>query len=283
MKSTFRILRRGTLACAALQLAWLALDPTGPTLLPNLVGLASHATTWWILHHLYPAHMGLEQPATYAAVGLLIAHQTAWMWSWVGTGGGLMHIAAVLASLVWPVPTLLILSAADGEGQLPLAMSPRAAALDSALSAGSSIPGSPAAAHSGQPGSPFYDARRQVARSLHHRQAAAAAAHPLLPTDTAREGDQLSGARGLLQSLHVRKGSAGSSCDGGGSSSSRGLANGWGFAEALLQQGGQQQKARRSRVVRVLDGVARVLGKHTASILPVTQQPPVVSQQRRDA
>jgi hypothetical protein len=132
-------------------------------------------------------------------------------------------------------------------------------------------------------------------KALHHRHLAAGGthAHPLLPTDTAHQGDQADGAasgsvlpgHSLLHSLHMRKASAGScsSDGGGGSSSGGGCGSPWAVAEALhlQQQQGQQGhhhrrggKQHRSRVVKAMDGVWELLGRHGASLLPITRSVP---------
>lgn len=260
IKTTFRWAKHGTQLCAILQLLWLVLDPS--MMWPNTIGLLSHATSWAILKFHYPHHMGFEQPATYAALVLLVLHQTAWIYYWLHLGPGPMwQITAVLAAVVWPVPTLLILSA-GGESDLPVTMGPGGHG-DGRLSG--SQPGTPSSSTSQhQPGSPFMDTARR--RSKHPLHQSYHSADTVLPADVT---GRISGSD-VLHSMHLRRASASSSNGGDGSGS--GNFSSW----LALEQRQQQQpsgKQRRSRVVRALDALHALVGRHAPALLPVSQVP----------
>lgn len=118
VRTSYRIIRRLTQWCAAVQALWLLGDRAA--WLPNLLGLLSHADSWLLLRQ-HPDHE-LGHPLSIAAVLLLLAHQTSWILWWFGRGGSGWQVACVLAGLVWPVPTMLLLSSASGEA-LPTAAS----------------------------------------------------------------------------------------------------------------------------------------------------------------
>jgi hypothetical protein len=125
---SFRLIKRATQCSLAAQLAWLLLDRSA--LLPNLVGMASHGSSWLLLRH-HPHHLDTALPLCAAAVGLLVAHQTSWIYWWFSTKGVSWAVVSVLASLVWPVPTMLLLSSASSDSALPVCSplaSPTAAA-----------------------------------------------------------------------------------------------------------------------------------------------------------
>lgn len=252
LRSTHRILKRACLLVGALQAAWLLFDHS--LALPNAVGVASHAVSWHTLATLYPHHMGLDQPSTYATVILLIAHQTAWIYTWVHESG-MVPVLAVLATVVWPVPTVLILSAGT-EPDLPISAQ-HSAVLAAAAADSSSTPGSPiVGGSSSQPGSPFFDAaRRQVRHTLHKRLHSGGA--PLLP-DSAPEADQQrrSSLSGLLAHGLRSKGS------GEGAGSAGLVSSPWGAAADTLHYQHQQQpprKRHRSRVVKAMDDLMQLL------------------------
>lgn len=253
MKTTFRLIKRGTIFCASLQLLWLILDRQ--LFWPNLIGLASHANSWLMLKYHYPNHMGLDQPPTIIALVLLVVHQTSWVLSWAHQAGTLLSVAAVLATVVWPIPIMLLLSAGT-ESDLPIRM-PVSMPSDGVKG---SIPSSPLAAS--QPGSPFIDATRlRMRHSLQQRSSTEAR----LPADTNHQPDQGSGYPGipLMGSMHSRKGSGGSN-DGSFSSS---MSAAWGLAERLQQQPGF--KKHRSRFVQAMHKLQGLAGMQPASVLPV--------------
>lgn len=117
VRTSFRLIKRATQCSLAVQLAWLLLDRAA--LLPNLVGMASHGTSWLLLRH-HPHHLDTALPLCVAAVALLIAHQTSWIYWWFSSKGISWAVVSVLASLVWPVPTMLLLSAASSDSALPV-------------------------------------------------------------------------------------------------------------------------------------------------------------------
>lgn len=250
VKTTQRLIKRGLIFCASVQLLWLVLDRH--LVWPNLIGLASHANSWWMLKYHYPNHMGLEQPPTIVALALLVIHQTSWVLSWGHEAGGLLSVAAVLATVVWPIPIMLLLSAgteSDLPTRMPVSMGSEGAAVKG------SIPGSPA-----QPGSPFVDAGRL--RMRHSGLQPRGSMDSRVPADTAHQSDQ--GALYLLGSRHSRQGSGGSN-DGSFSSS---MSAAWGLAERLQQQ--QGFKKHRSRFVQAMHKLQEMAGVQSASVLPVS-------------
>lgn len=113
---SFRIIKRATVWSLAAQLTWILVDRSA--VLPNLVGLASHANSWFLLKG-HPNHLATHWLLGFAAIVLLIAHQTTWIYWWFSHYGASWTVATVLASLVWPVPTLLLLSSANSDEALP--------------------------------------------------------------------------------------------------------------------------------------------------------------------
>lgn len=244
VKTTFKLIKRGTIFCFTLQLLWLVLDRQ--LMWPNLIGLVSHANSWLMLKHYYPSHMGLDQPPTIAALVLLVVHQTSWVLTWAHEAGSLLNVAAILATVVWPIPIMLLLSAGT-ESDLPTRM-PVAAANGDAVKG--SIPSSPLGAS--QPGSPFVDAAARLRmRGLHQRGS----------TDTAMHLDQAGG-------LHSRKGSGGSLSNEGSGSFSSSMSAAWGFADRLQQQ--PSFKKHRSRFVQAMHKLQEFAGVQPAgAVLPV--------------
>lgn len=189
---------------------------------------------------------------TGAAVVLLAAHQTTWIYWWFLRGGSVWQTVSVLAGLVWPVPTLLLLSSASGEA-LPLSMRPlntksrnSVGALRSPLGSAQQSPTAAAAAAIGDGVAAAGDAlggiKRQVIRSatghLHSYQ------KPLLPesSDTYRHRDADQADRARILAL-LRRGSSNA---------------------ADLQQQLTGQKQHRSMVVRGID----LLRHHMRPLLP---------------
>jgi hypothetical protein len=257
VKTTFRLIRRGTIICASLQLLWLVLDRR--VLWPNLIGLASHANSWYMLKWYYPSHMGLDQPATIAALVLLVVHQTAWVLTWAHEASGLLDVAAILATVVWPIPIMLLLSAGT-DSELPIRMP------FNGEGAKGSIPSSPRAAS--QPGSPYVDTTRLRMRQTMHQRSST---DPRVPAvDTLHQQDQAAAQQGapLLSSMHSRKGSGGSGSLEGSSSLSSSFSAAWGLAERLQQQ--QGFKKHRSRFVQAMHRLQELAGMQpAASVLPV--------------
>ena len=251
MKTTYRLIKRGIIFCFTLQLIWLCLDRQ--LFWPNLVGLISHANSALMLTRYYPSHMGLDQPPTIAALVLLVVHQTSWVLTWAHEAGSLLNVAAILATVVWPIPIMLLLSAGT-DSDLPTRM-PVSVNGDAVKG---SIPSSPMGAS--QPGSPFVDAARLRMRPLHHRSS----------TDTAVMPDQASGWQGIpIPGMHSRKGSGGSISNEGSGSFSSSMSAAWGLADRLQQQPGF--KKHRSRFVQAMHKLQQAAGMQpAASVLPVS-------------
>jgi hypothetical protein len=249
-KTTFRLIKRGTIVCFSLQLLWLITDRQ--LFWPNLVGLVSHANSWLMLKRYYPNHMGLEQPPTIVALALLVVHQTTWVLTWAQDAGSLVNIAAILATVVWPIPIMLLLSAGT-ESDLPIRM-PLSANGEAVKG---SIPNSPLA--SSQPGSPFVDTARLRMRHSSNLQPR---------TDTAHQPDQAPGVASsipLLSSVHSRKGSGGSGSENSFSSS---MSAAWVFADRLQQQPGFRKH--RSRLVQAMHKLQELAGVQSpGAVLPV--------------
>lgn len=208
-----------------------------------------------MLTRYYPSHMGLDQPPTIAALVLLVVHQTSWVLMWAHEAGSLLNVAAILATVVWPIPIMLLLSAGT-DSDLPTRM-PVAANGDAMKG---SIPSSPMGAS--QPGSPFVDAARLRMRALHNRSS----------TDTAIMPDQASGLQGIPipGSMHSRKGSGGSGSNEGSGSFSSSMSAAWGLADRLQQQ--PSFKKHRSRFVQAMHKLQHFAGMQpAASVLPVAE------------
>lgn len=209
-----------------------------------------------MLKRYYPSHMGLDQPPTILALVLLVVHQTSWVLTWAHEAGSLLNVAAVLATVVWPIPIMLLLSAgtdSDLPTRMPVSLNGEAVK--------GSIPSSPLGVS--QPGSPFVDtARLRMRHGLQQR----SSNDTRLPADTAHLPDQAStGLQGIpLPSMHSRKGSGGS--EGSGSFSSS-MSAAWGLADRLQQQPGF--KKHRSRFVQAMHKIAAVAGVQQQSVLPV--------------
>jgi hypothetical protein len=251
VKTTFRLIKRGTIMCFSLQLLWLVLDRQ--LLWPNLIGLVSHANSWLMLKRYYPSHMGLDQPPTILALVLLVVHQTSWVLTWAHEAGSLLNVAAVLATVVWPIPIMLLLSAGT-DSDLPTRMP---VSLNGEGVKGS-IPSSPHGVS--QPGSPFVDtARLRMRHSILQRNG----------TDTAIIPDQVSGLQGIpMPSMHSRKGSGGSLSNEGSGSFSSSMSAAWGLADRLQQQ--PSFKKHRSRFVQAMHKLQELAGVQSAqSVLPV--------------
>lgn len=256
MKTTYRLIKRGTIACLGLQLLWLVLDRQ--FFWPNVIGLVSHANSWWMLKHYYPSHMGMDQPPTILALVLLVVHQTSWVLAWAHEAGSLLSVAAILATVVWPIPIMLLLSAGT-DSDLPTRMPPSLSGHEAAAFKGTSIPNSPLGLS--QPSSPFVDtARLRMRHSLQHR--SGSDAHRL-SADTAFLPDQAQAVP--LASMHSRKGSGGSEGSGSFSSSMSGA---WGLADRIQQQPGF--KKHRSRFVQAMHKLQQLAGVQPAgAMLPV--------------
>ncbi|KAF8060572.1 hypothetical protein HT031_004749 [Scenedesmus sp. PABB004] len=253
VKTSYRLIRRATLACAGLQAMWLLCDRGAA--LPNAVGLLSHAVSWALLRH-HPRHQE-NLPLTIGAVILLLAHQTAWVWTMFDAGASTTQLTCTLAALVWPVPCMLLLSSATDS--LPLAAPPGGGG-------GAGMLGLRSQGSAGSCGSP----------AVTPTAAAAAAAAGLLkrgpppaaggPAHWARPGAR--DVRGPLPDQQAHGSFTLTGLDGGAAGGGAGFMG----LPARLQRGGSGAapagKQHRSRVLQGFDALKSLATRH--ALLPVT-------------